>query len=105
MSTTNKKRSFGEWLSDVGAGVVQGAFWLFETIPLTAVIVLPLGIVHVILDLKRGQQSDWFNWLAVIMLIDGYFGHRRAERNEQEMMDRFHRWHAEEMAKAKEDKV
>ena len=95
----SRKKSFGEWLLDIVVGIVRGALWLFETIPLTAIVVLPLGFVVMIVDWEIAVPSNRFIWFTVIMLIDGYVGHRHAERKKQQLMQDFYCRHAEELEK------
>lgn len=87
----NKKRSFGEWLSDILVGILLGAFWLLKTIPITTIFFFPLSVFSMLDDSKMDVSSNWLSWLAATMLIDGYFGHREAERKEQQVMQDFDR--------------
>ena len=103
----SKKRPIGGWFSDIVDGtllwgVLRGAFWLFETIPLTTLVGF-FGFGSVIIG-DFGIDCYPFNKLIILpvaMLIDGYVGYRHAERREQKMMQDFHHWHAEEMKKSK----
>lgn len=95
------QKSFGEWLSSLPVALVQGVVWLYETIPLTSIVVLPLGFILVIIHWTTYVSTNWLIGFSVIMLIDGYIGHRRTKREEQQMMRDFYRWHAEELEKDK----
>jgi hypothetical protein len=88
----NEKRSFGEWISYVVFGIGRGAGWFFGATPLTALVVL----------LSVGNMSSrMFIVLVGAMIIDGYLGNRKAERNEQ-LTRQIQREQAEERAKESE---
>ncbi|ADE10582.1 hypothetical protein [Sideroxydans lithotrophicus] len=95
------KKSFGAWIWDVVFNIFKGALWLFETVPLTSIIILPLGFFLLISDWQTHVPSGQLIWLAVIMLIDGYIGHLRADREEQRVMNEFYDWHYKEIEKSK----
>ena len=95
------KRSFSDWLNDTVMDIVKGAFWLFETMPLTGIIVLPVGLLMY-------KHEPLLFWVCLVMLVDAFFGRRRAEeekkQEEERMMNDFYRWHFEEMEKCRKGK-
>lgn len=81
--------------------IFLGAFWLFETAPLTTISALGLAFSY--FGGVSEIPTDKLIWLPALVLVDGFVGRRHAQREEQKMMNDFHRWHAEEITKAKED--
>lgn len=91
-------------LLEIPSRLITGYLWLFEIIPLTAIIIIPAGLVMILMDMKVEVSSNSI-LLAVtsILLIDGYIGHRNAEKKEQKKMHDFYSWHFDEMKKGKKE--
>jgi hypothetical protein len=94
----DKRKTISVWLTKIITHLVKGTLWLFDVIPLTALLFLPIGVISILTSFKADVSPNiLLTLLTVTLLIDGYFGHKRAEEKEQKIMNDFYSWHFKEL--------
>lgn len=84
----NQRKALGVWLRKMLFRLLAGVMWLFEVVPLTAFLVLPVGLFMTLAGMKVDiSPNRLLLLLGVTLLIDGFVGYPVAEEKAQKLQD------------------